>query len=212
MTQFEAGEYAGAAQAFASAMELSPDDRILPFAYAQALFADQQYSDAAKVLRMALQHVAPEEQGVFYPRGLYSDDEVLFTQIEKLLDKAEDYASDGNLQLLLGYHLLGVGETDYARTPLEQARKDVHNARAAQTLLDLLTKMEAVEAEGADQSVQIQTPDVGGSTPAASGTTSGAARTNVLKRIDGDETADTQVQTPAPNVNLGPARKEDDEN
>ncbi len=213
VTQFEAGQYAAAAEAFAAAMEQAPNDRILPFAYAQALFAGQQYSDAAKVLRLALQNVSPEEEGVFYPRGLYSDDEVLFKQIETLLDKTEDYASDSNLQLLLGYHLLGVGETEYARTPLELARKDIRNARAAQTLLDLLTKMEKVESDGADQAVQtqVQTPNAAASTPAADGSTSGAARTNVLKRMEAGSTTSTQVGTPSPNVDLGPAKKEDDE-
>jgi len=148
VTSFEAGRYGEAAMAFAAAMELSPEDQILPFAYAQAMFANRQYADAAKVLRMALQNVSPDEQGVFYPRGLYANDDALFEQIERLLDKAENYAFDANLQLLLGYHLLGVGETEYARAPLEQAGRDMNNAQAAKVLLDLLDKMETAGAEG----------------------------------------------------------------
>ena len=102
--------------------------------------------------------VTPEEEGVFYPRGLYPDDDTLFAQIETLLDKVEDYGFDGDLQLLLGYHLLGVGETAYARTPLEQAGRDIENAGAAKVLLELLEKIETTGAEGAGQSPQIRNP------------------------------------------------------
>jgi tetratricopeptide (TPR) repeat protein len=194
VTSFEAGRYGEAAMAFASAMEMAPEDRILPFAYAQALFASQQYSDAAKVLRMALQNVSPDEQGVFYPRGLYGDDDVLFGQIETLLDKVETFGFDGDLQLLLGYHLLGVGETEYARTPLEQAGRDLNNAAASKVLLDLLNK---IKAESTESNAQTQA-DVGGAIgatePAAGAAVqpaapSGTARTDVLKRMDANATS-----------------------
>ena len=48
---FEAGQYASAAAKFEEARRLSPNDMILPFAYAQALFADGQYDKAADMLR-----------------------------------------------------------------------------------------------------------------------------------------------------------------
>jgi len=224
VTSFEAGRFNEAAQAFAAAMELSPEDRILPFAYAQALFAGKKYSDAAKVLRMALQQVTPDEQGVFYPRGLYSDDDTLFAQIEALLDKVEDYGFDGDLQLLLGYHLLGVGETAYARTPLEQASHDIKNVEAAKVLLDLLDKMETTEAEGAGQTPQTPSGDAGGVTIApGTGTsaapqspaTSGVVKTKVLKRIEeaSVEEAQKNTDTGSTGVNLDSpaARKEDDD-
>lgn len=216
VTSFEAGRYAEAAQAFAAAMELAPDDRILPFAYAQALFANKQYSDAAKVLRMALQHVSPEEEGVFYPRGLYADDDALFAQIEELLDRAEDYTFDGDLQLLLGYHLLGVGETEYARTPLEQAAQDQNNTQAARTLLGLLEKIEEAAVEGAEQSSQTQSGggamNVTPSTPA----TSGDSKTNVLKRIQATSTTpgvvgNAQAGSTGVGLDTPAAKKEDDD-
>lgn len=217
VTSFEAGRYAEAAMAFAAAMELSPEDRILPFAYAQAMFANKQYSDSAKVLRMALQNVSPEEQGVFYPRGLYANDDALFGQIEELLGKAEDYGFDADLQLLLGYHLLGIGETEYARAPLEQAGRDQRNAQAAKVLLALLNKIEAAGAEGAGAAPQmpadglggvssVPETSVGGASPAPS--VSGTARTDVLKRMEAASTAnhDTGVS-----LDSAPAKKEDDD-
>jgi hypothetical protein len=140
---FEAGNFGAAAEKFAEAMRLSPEDMILPYAYAQALFADGRYSQAAEVLRTALQKVTPEKEGVFFPRGLYANDDVLYAQIEKLVDKADLNNKDSDLQLLLGYNLLGVGETGYARDPLEQASQDPKNAEAAKILLNLLEKMEA---------------------------------------------------------------------
>ncbi len=143
---FEAGNYDVAVQRFAAAMALAPDDMILPFAYAQALFADRQYSKAAGVLREALTKVTPEKEGVFYPRGLYANDDVLFAQIENLVDKLDRFGYDADLQLLLGYHLLGIGETGYAREPLERASQDIENAESARILLKLLEKMEAEAA------------------------------------------------------------------
>ena len=143
---FESGDFSMATEKFAAAMRLAPDDVILPFAYAQALFAGGRYSTAAAALRDALKNVDPQTEGVFYPRGLYPDDDVLFGQIEQLLDKLERFGYDADLQLLLGYHLLGVGETAYARAPLEQARQDLRNTEAARALLALLEKMEAEAA------------------------------------------------------------------
>jgi tetratricopeptide (TPR) repeat protein len=158
---FEAGEYAAAAVKFGEAMRLSPQDMILPFAYAQALFADGRYEKAADVLREALKNVTPEKEGVFFPRGLYANDDVLFAQVEKLVDKADRAEDDAALQLLLGYQLLGVGETGYAREQLEQASQDPKNAATAGILLNVVEKMEkeagpATKAGGDT----IETPDV----------------------------------------------------
>jgi len=124
-------------------MELAPDDMVLPFAYSQALFASGRYSEAAEVLRGVLANVTPEKEGVFYPRGLYTDDDILFEQIERLSQQAELYSFDADLQILLGYQLLGIGEIDKAIEPLQQANQDLENAAAAKILLDLLEKIKA---------------------------------------------------------------------
>ena len=90
----------------------------------------------------ALKNATPEKEGVFFPRGLYSNDDVLFAQVEKLVDKADQAEDDADLQLLLGYQLLGVGETGYAREQLEQAAQDPKDAAAAGILLKVVEKME----------------------------------------------------------------------
>ncbi len=147
---FEAGNYQTASTKFARAMELAPDDQILPFAYSQALIAVENYPMAAQVLREALAKVRPEEEGVFYPRGLYSDEDELLDQIDQLSEKTELYGYDADLQLLLGYQLLGIGEVDRAVDPLIHAKEDLVNAKAAGVLLNLAEKIKISEIEKED--------------------------------------------------------------
>ena len=149
---FEVNDFNAAAVKFAKAMELAPDDMVLPFAYAQALFADGQYTESAQVLRAALVKVSPDKEGVFYPRGLYSGDDILFEQVIRLSEKAEVFSFDADLQLLLGYQLLGLGEVDEASEPLLRAGEDLQNASAAAVLLKLQEKIKANGAvQGAKQ-------------------------------------------------------------
>jgi len=140
---FELNDYDIAIEKFAKAIEFAPDDMILPFAYAQALMADEQYTEAAGVIRAALVKVTPEKEGVFYPRGLYPSDEILFEQVDRLDEKAKLYSFDADLQLLLGYQLLGIGEIDDAVEPLRLASRDLENAAAAAVLLNVLEKVRA---------------------------------------------------------------------
>jgi tetratricopeptide (TPR) repeat protein len=144
---FGAGDYDLAAETFAKAIEFAPDDMILPFAYCQALFAGEKYTEAAEVLRTALAKVSPEKEGVFYPRGLYAKDDVLLEQIGELAEKAELYSFDGDLQLLLGYQLLGIGEIDEAVEPLRLAGQNLRNASSATVLLELLEKTRIQKAD-----------------------------------------------------------------
>jgi len=148
---FEADDYETAAELFAQAMELAPEDIILPFAYSQALFANEQYAEAAEALRAALANVSPEKEGIFYPRGLYPEEDVLFEQIDQLAVKAELYSFDGDLQLLLGYHLLGIGEIEAAVEPLMLANQDLENASSAAVLLSLAEKMRIQNTEEVDK-------------------------------------------------------------
>jgi hypothetical protein len=140
---FEVDNYDVAIEKFGEAMALAPEDMILPFAYSQALFAHGQYSEAAAVLRQTLANVTPDKEGIFYPRGLYSDDDVLFEQINLLAERAELYSFDADLQLLLGYQLLGIGRLDEAVVPLQNACLDMENAVAATVLLNMLEKIRA---------------------------------------------------------------------
>jgi tetratricopeptide (TPR) repeat protein len=138
---FAAGNYNAAVENFACAMEYAPEDMVLPFAYAQALLANEQYTEAANVLRSALEKISPEKEGVFFARGLYPDDDVLSRQIDRLAEKATAYSFDADLQLLWGYQLLGIGEVDKALEPLSRAMQDLQNATAAKVLLDLAEKI-----------------------------------------------------------------------
>jgi len=144
---FEGGDYELAAGNFAEAMELALDDIVLPFAYVQALFAQEQYSKAAEALRETLGELSSDEMDVFFPRGLYAEDDTLFEQIELLAETAETYSFDSDLQLLLGYQLLGVGEFDEAIEPLEQASLEPYNAEAAIILLELLERVKNENSE-----------------------------------------------------------------
>ncbi len=144
---FEVAQYNTAAMKFAKAMELAPEDMVLPFAYGQALLASEQYSKAAEVLRGALAKVSPEKEGVFFPRGLYPDEESLLKQIDRLAERAAQFSYDADLQLLLGYQLLGIGQHDRAVEPLMNAGKDLENAKAAGVLMELLEKIKLTDAK-----------------------------------------------------------------
>ncbi len=144
---FEARDYEKAAEMFAEAVDLEPDDIVLPFTYVQALFAKQQYDLAAEVLREAILNIPADTEGIFFPRGLYPDDNILFEQIGRLAQRADSYQMDADLQLLLGYQLLGAGEFEQARGPLEQVGINSRNTKPAAILLDLLAKIQETTPE-----------------------------------------------------------------
>ena len=158
---FEAGDYAAAAAKFHAAMELAPDDVVLPFAYVQALFATGEYGKAADALREVLAKTSPEKEGVFYPRGLYPADDLLQKHIKQLEENAASNPLDADLQLLLGYQLLGIGRLDEAAKPLANARLDYNNYQAATRLLGLLEKLKKADgkSEGSNKQEMTQPDD-----------------------------------------------------
>jgi len=124
---------------------------VLPFAYVQALFADKKYLQAAQALRQALAKVPTEKEGVFYPRGLYPEEDALFEQIDHLAERSSLCGLDPDLQLLLGYQLLGTGELQAATEPLQQASLDSTNTASATILLNLLEKIKTETDENVQQ-------------------------------------------------------------
>jgi tetratricopeptide (TPR) repeat protein len=150
---FTSGDYNSAANKFYEAQVLAPNDIVLPYAYVQALFAEGQYKLAGRVLRGALMKQSPDKEGVFYPRGLYSDQNVLQQQIDKLNRMVILNEPDADSQLLLGYQLLGTGKYDEAAQHLQTAAKDSNNKEAATLLLDLLEKLKQADKQ------DIQEPD-----------------------------------------------------
>ncbi len=159
---FEAGSYAAAAAKFGAAMELAPDDIVLPFAYVQAVFAQGEHKKAADALREVLAKTSPEREGVFYPRGLYPAEDALQVQVKRLGEKAASNPLDADLQLLLGYQLLGMGKLDEAAKPLTNARLDYNNHQAATRLLSLLEKLKKADEKKAGLNNQETTPTNGG--------------------------------------------------
>lgn len=139
---FESADYGDAAKKFHEAMQLSPDDIVLPFAHVQALFANGQYDSAAQALREALVKASPEKEGVFYPRGLYTDEAILQKQIEQLERAVRLSPGDADLELLLGYQLLGTGKLDEASEHLQSAELSGNNSQAATVLMKLLGKLQ----------------------------------------------------------------------
>ncbi|MFA5424746.1 MAG: tetratricopeptide repeat protein, partial [Phycisphaerae bacterium] len=148
VTAFEQEDYSAAAKSFADAIAMEPDDLVLPFAYTQALFATEQYSKAADILRAALVAMPTEEQGLYFPRGLYNDEEILFAQIEQLQNRADTFAYDPDMSLLLGYQLLGIEEYDQARQQLENAAQYDLNKEAVEILINLIDKVEGQNEQG----------------------------------------------------------------
>jgi hypothetical protein len=189
---FEESNYRLAIEKFAKAMELAPDDMILPFAYSQALFAAQQYTEATEVLRSALAKITSDKEGVFYPRGLYPKDEVLLAQLDMLTEKAELYKFDADLQLLLGYQLLGVGQLDKAVTPLQNASLDLVNTNAATILLGILERIKATEVQNEENVTNY--PESVITAPETKGM---ETETNLMSEIKFDH---TQASAIGPNV------------
>ena len=148
MELFEAGNYADAVLQLREAVFLSPEDIVLPFTYSQALFANGDYAHAASVLREAIAQIPEDELTVYYPRGLYHDEEILTDQIALLEATAAKEPFDSDFQLLLGYQYLGMGKLDKAHVPLVKASQSFSNATTAGKLMELAAKLEKETPEG----------------------------------------------------------------
>ena len=137
---FEDKNYAEAVTQLREAVNHEPDDIVLPFTYAQALFATGDYAHATSVIRAALNKMPEDEQTIYYPRGLYKEEDILKEQVETLRQAANAEPFDADFKLLLGYQLLGMGQLEQAEEPLKYAQLDPANETASQILLDMLEK------------------------------------------------------------------------
>ena len=144
---FAEGDYLQAIDEFREAINLSPDDIVLPFTYSQALFAAGEYAHAASVLQAAIERMPEGEETVYYPRGLYVDEEPLTDQIALLAETATNEPFAGDFDLLLGYQLLGTDRLDEAEAALDIAIADPANEKAAGLLLKLLEEARAEDSE-----------------------------------------------------------------
>jgi len=138
---FTAGNYSRASEFFLEAKNNAPDDIILPFAYIQSLFAEEKYAQAARQLRDTINRQPVGSEWVFYPRGLYLDDDVLNKQIEKLAGNAEN---SSDLQLLAGYQFLGIHQFEESLDVLNKAQAgDKFNQIAVGKLMYILNSLKA---------------------------------------------------------------------
>jgi thioredoxin-like negative regulator of GroEL len=135
---FAAGDFDKALLLAKEAVDEEPDSAALRLLYSQTLFATEKHAYAAVVLRYALAQIQRQQQDLSYPIGFYPDESALNAQIDNLARKAKDNPDRADLQLLLGYQLLGVHKFDQAELPLQKARDDVINADAARMLIDVL--------------------------------------------------------------------------
>ena len=152
---FEKADYEKAMQKFRQAIELVPNDMILPFAYCQALFANSEYAQAASVLRETLSKIPEDNPTVFYPRGLYKEDEVLNQQIELLKKKIEKEPFGADLNLLLGYQLMGVDEFEKASESLQKAKLVSGNEEAVNILVELIEKIKTDNADESEKQINL---------------------------------------------------------
>ena len=176
---FEAADYAAAAAKFRDARDREPGDIVLPFAYVQALFAGGEYKASAAALREGLAKASPEEEGVFFPRGLYPQESILQQHIEQLSRAAQPDPSDSDLKLLLGYQLLGMGKLDEAGGHLHSASTDEKNSQSATVLLGLLEKLKNSDGKNIDSDKQ---PLGGPKANGAGQTEDGKAKTPPTKK------------------------------
>lgn len=227
---FGRGDYSEAVLKFRVAMVLDPQDVILPFAYAQALFAKGDYTAAAATLRSVLISVAQPiktgaqkdegQETVYYPRGLYKKEEYLKQQIDALAARAAANPNDTDLQLLLGYQLLGSGQAEHALTPLGQAAKDPSNSDPVRILLNLRDKVledqKTVEGTVASPIGLSTTPAVQGQTTPAAATVPQSSPATTATTPAATTSTPVTVQpspstTPAANPATDPAAKKEDQ-
>ncbi len=133
---FGSRDYRRAVDFFEDAMEESQPDVILPFAYVQALFANEDYYKAAEALKEAVENVRQEKDTFFYPRGLYENHDELNRQIEDLQRKAEIFSRNDDLRILLGYQLIGAGRVREGLEYLAELEDDFEYGQTARTLIE----------------------------------------------------------------------------
>jgi len=76
------------------------------------------------------------------------------------MDQVERSPEEADLQLLLGYHLLGIGEADQALAPLQKAGLEPKNAQAVGLLTDLAEKIAEKAATDKVEKLQSPAPEV----------------------------------------------------
>ncbi len=142
---FEEKDYERALGHFKEALLAEPDDIVLPFTYCQALFANAHYARAASVLKTALANIPEDFETVFFPRGLYQEDDTLLAQIRHLELTIDNEPLHDDHILLLGYQYLGLGLYEQAETILNEAVTNQQNAQSAWILLRVIEEAKKLD-------------------------------------------------------------------
>lgn len=139
---FRLGNYEEAMKLANLAVQNYPYHPVLEFVYSQALFANGRYDKSADVLREALRKVDARTQKVIFGLEFYPDSLALHDKIEQLKKASQSDPYDGDLQLLLGYHLAVMGRYDQSKEALVKAKGDYVNKPTAAMLERVLANTE----------------------------------------------------------------------
>jgi hypothetical protein len=119
---FTAGEYGRAAERFARAAEVWPEDPPAGFLLAQAHLASGQYAEAFAALEAAFRRRPAGPGDGFVPRALYGDRAADFAaHLQALRSSRDRFPDDPVLLFLTGYQLWFNGQRDEARPLLRRA-------------------------------------------------------------------------------------------
>ncbi|MFH1614442.1 MAG: hypothetical protein ABIG61_05085 [Planctomycetota bacterium] len=138
---FDSGDFAEAVRKTRRATMFRPASTVLTFAYSQSLFAAGEYELSAVILWRVVNEASEKGLPVVFGHELYRDKSVLVKQINELAEKVDDNPKDTNLQLLLGYQLLGIGQVEQGRMVLKKVADSYVNGRAASALLGHAAQM-----------------------------------------------------------------------
>jgi tetratricopeptide (TPR) repeat protein len=137
LAQFKAGDYQGALKLVDTAIKAHPNDAVMHEFRALALFALQDYAQAAATIYSVLA-VGP---GWDWPTlvSLYSDVSVYTAQLRALEDAVRSNPDKADFRFLLAYHYLTEGHRDAAATQLKQVVRLMPSDRLASELLSMVS-------------------------------------------------------------------------
>lgn len=142
-TLFREGKYREAAQSFRHALVEDPQNGVLIQLLAQALFATEQYDEAAAAVQQSLMMLSEEQWGLVpaNARELYSSQAAFDSQLSTLKRAVEGNGEGSPAErFLLAYQLGFSGQRQAALDQLAEVRKAVPEDQASERLEEVLKK------------------------------------------------------------------------
>ena len=139
-TAFKSRDYKGAARSWKHAMVEDPENAVLMLMMGQALFANEQFDEAAGATQLAMQTLPSEQWDVVVKnfRELYGKVDDYTTQLRALEKAARAKPEEPALRFLLGYHYGFLGYPNEAIKQLDKCVTLAPQDEAAEKLLGLL--------------------------------------------------------------------------